>query len=190
MDAQTASIVSLVISVFVGIIAIVLKQMKEMKHILILEVVINALASLTYIFGGGLAGGIVSGIAVLNAIIMLIYYLCNKKAPMALTVVFIAIYVASSIVTLIAKNDFMELLPATAAFCYSVSMMQRKPSAYRLWSLFNPILWVVYDIYSESYIMSIVHFGIAVSTFSAMLRLDGFLGIVKKPADGGSETEE
>ena len=78
----------------------------------------------------------------------------------------------------------MELLPAFAAVCYSLSMMQKKPSNYRAWSALNPVFWMIYDIYTMSYVMFIVHLGIAVSTVVAMIRLDGFLGICKKPAEG------
>ena len=190
MDAQTAFWVAQGISIVTGILAIVLKQMKEMKKILILEVVANSLAMLNYIFVGGDSGWIVSGIAVINAVVMLVYFLCNKKAPSLLVVVFLGIYITSSAVTLAVKGDFMELLPACAAVCYSVSMMQKKPSFYRAWSVLNPVFWTVYDIYTTSYVMSIVHFGIFVSTLVAMIRLDGFLGIVKNTAKGtNSETE-
>ena len=185
MDAQVAFWVAQGISIITGILAIVLKQMKEMKKILILEVVANSLATLNYVFVGGDSGWIVSGIAVLNAVVMLIYFLCNKKAPSFLVVVFLGIYITSSAVTLAVKGDFMELLPALSAVCYSVSMMQKKPSHYRAWSVLNPVFWTVYDIYTTSYVMSIVHFGIFVSTLIAMIRLDGFLGLVKKPVEGG-----
>ena len=191
MDAQVAFWMAQGISIITGILAIVLKQMKEMKKILILEVVANSLATLNYVFVGGDSGWIVSGIAVLNAVVMLIYFLCNKKAPSFLVVVFLGIYITSSAVTLAVKGDFMELLPALSAVCYSVSMMQKKPSHYRAWSVLNPVFWTVYDIYTTSYVMSIVHFGIFVSTLIAMIRLDGFLGLVKKPADGnGSDDTE
>ena len=117
--------------------------------------------------------------------------MCNKKAPSFLVVVFLGIYITSSAITLAVKGDFMELLPALSAVCYSVSMMQKKPSHYRAWSVLNPVFWTVYDIYTTSYVMSIVHFGIFVSTLVAMIRLDGFLGLVKKPADGnGSDDTE
>ena len=191
MDAQVAFWMAQGISIITGILAIVLKQMKEMKKILILEVVANSLATLNYVFVGGDSGWIVSGIAVLNAVVMLIYFLCNKKAPSFLVVVFLGIYITSSAVTLVVKCDFMELLPALSAVCYSVSMMQKKPSHYRAWSVLNPVFWTVYDIYTTSYVMSIVHFGIFVSTLIAMIRLDGFLGLVKKSADGnGSDDTE
>ena len=191
MDAQVAFWMAQGISIVTGILAIVLKQMKEMKKILILEVVANSLATLNYVFVGGDSGWIVSGIAVLNAVVMLIYFLCNKKAPSFLVVVFLGIYITSSAITLAVKGDLMELLPALSAVCYSVSMMQKKPSHYRAWSVLNPVFWTVYDIYTTSYVMSIVHFGIFVSTLVAMVRLDGFLGLVKKPADGnGSDDTE
>ena len=184
MDVQTAFWVAQGISIVTGILAIVLKQMKEMKKILILEVVANSLAMLNYIFVGGDSGWIVSGIAVLNAVVMLVYFMCNRKAPSVLVVVFLGIYIASSAVTLVVKGDFMELLPAFAAVCYSLSMMQKKPSNYRAWSALNPVFWMIYDIYTTSYVMFIVHLGIAVSTVVAMIRLDGVLGICKKPAEG------
>ena len=86
----------------------------------------------------------------------------------------------------------MQILPAMSAFCFSVSMMHKKPSLYRLWSALNPTFWFIYDIYSSAYIMSIVHTGIIISAVIGMIRLDGLFGIVKPkteemPTDGNNQ---
>ena len=92
---------------------------------------------------------------------------------------FIACYVASSGYIIISKMDLMELLPALAAICFSLSLVQEKPSNFRIWGALNPSFWLPYDLYTQSYVMFCVHFGILISSIVGMVRLDGFFGLIK-----------
>jgi hypothetical protein len=67
----------------------------------------------------------------------------------------------------------MELLPALSAVCFSLSLVQKKASAFRFWGTLNPAFWLAYDLYVESYVMFLVHLGILISSIVAMIRLDG-----------------
>lgn len=205
MDPTVAFYVAQGVSVVTGAIAILLKQLKKMTHIFIFEILANSLAALNYLFlyyagESGTSGAFVSGLAAFNALIMLMFYLENKKAHFSLTVVFICLYTGFSLYTMlepvnfdafsirgfINEAKFIEILPALSAFCYSVAMMQKKPSMYRLWSALNPTFWFVYDLYSGAYVMSVVHFGIIASAVIGMIRLDGLFGIVKPKSTGES----
>ena len=189
MDPLVAFYIAQGVSVVTGAIAILLKQLKKMTHIFIFEIIANSLAALNYFFlfyagESGMSGAFVSGLAAFNSLLMMLFFLANKKPHISLTVVFICIYTGFSVYNVIILRDLMEILPALSAFCFSVSLMQKKPSMYRLWSALNPTFWFVYDLYSAAYVMSIVHFGIIASGVIGMIRLDGLFGIVKrKPAE-------
>ena len=180
MDEQTAFILAQCISVGTGILAIALKQMKTMKMILLFEVIVNLLASTNYLLLGGDAGAIVSVLAILHSIVMLLHSKKEKTPHVAVTVAFMVAYTACSTYSLIAKSDVMEILPAVSAICFSMTLVQKLPFRYRLWSVANCVCWVIYDGYTASYVMLLVHFGILVSTVVAMVRIDGILKFIKK----------
>ena len=180
MDEQTAFILAQCVSVGTGVMAITLKQMKTMKMILLFEVITNLLASTNYLLMGGDAGAIVSVLAILNSLVMLAYNKRGSKPHISVIVAFNVAYVACSIYSLIAKSDAMEILPAIGAVCFSMTLVQRLPFRYRLWSVGNLLCWVIYDTYIASYVMLLVHLGILLSTVIAMIRVDGIFRFHKQ----------
>ena len=106
------------ISIISGIFAIIMMQQKNMRTILIFQIIVNLTASLNYLILGGNSGAILSIIAIVHLIVMFLY---NKKekAPHLITVLaFMAAYLASSVYNVIALSDLRELLPAAAAVCF------------------------------------------------------------------------
>lgn len=180
MDEQTAFIIAQCVSVGTGVVAIALKQMKTMKMILLFEVITNLLASTNYLLMGGDSGAIVSILAIVNSFVMLLYNTKERKPHTAVIVAFSLAYVLCSTYSLISKNDAMEIVPAIGAVCFSMTLVQKIPYRYRLWSVGNLLCWVIYDTYISSYVMLLVHFGILLSTVVAIVRLDGVLNFLKK----------
>ena len=175
MDAQTAFLIAQGISIVTGVVAIVLKQMKTMRLILLFEVIANLLASSTYLLLGGDAGAIVSVLAILHSLIMFLFNRKEKSVPIAVPIAFIVLYTACSTYSIITKADPMEVLPAIAAVCFALALTQKKPRFDRVWSVINAFSWVIYDGYNAAYVMLAVHMGILISTVVAMVRIDGIL---------------
>ena len=180
MNPQTAFILAQCISIGTGMIAIALKQMKTMKMILLFEVITNLLASTNYLLLGGDAGAIVSVLAILQSLVLFLYNKKEKTPHIAMTAIFISLYLACSTYSLITKADVMELIPALGAVCFAMALVQKSPFRYRLWGVGNSLLWVVYDVYTASYVMMLVHLGILASVIVALIRIDGIL----KPRSG------
>ena len=172
MDAQTAFIIAQAISIITGVVAIVLKQMKTMRMILLFEVIANLLASSNYLLLGGDAGATVSVLAIVQSLVMYLFNRRERAVPVAVPAVFIALYVAGSVYSLISKADPMEIFPAISAVCFAVALTCKKPFFYRSWSVVNALCWIVYDGYTASYVMMAVHLGILLSTVIAIIRLD------------------
>ena len=174
MDATTAFWIAQGISVVTGILAILMMQLKNMKLILFFQIVVNFIASTNYLLMEGDTGMIVSLVAVLQSVVMYFYNKKQIKPHIPVTVAFISVYVGCSIYNIVTKLDPMEVLPAIAAFCFSMSLVQKKPSVFRIWGALNPVFWLPYDLYTSSYVMFLVHFGIFMSSVIGMIRLDGY----------------
>ena len=69
-------------------------------------------------------------------------------------------------------KKFFNKLFNHAAVCYAFSVVQTKSSASRLWYLFNPLSWLIYDLFTKAYGNFILHVVIFFSTLFAILRND------------------
>lgn len=180
MNETTAFYLAQGISVFCGVLAIVMMQLKNMKTILAFQIIVNLTASLNYLLLGGNSGAMASMLAIIQSVVMFLYSAKKRKPHLVVIIGFILAYAACSTYNILLTRDFMEFLPAMAAFCFSLSLVQEKPSAFRVWGALNPAFWLPYDLYTRSYVMFFVHFGILTSSLVAMIRIDGFFGLVKK----------
>ncbi|MBO5883914.1 MAG: YgjV family protein [Clostridia bacterium] len=160
------------ISVITGILAIFMMQQKSMKRILFLQVVINLTTSINYLLLGGDSGAVISLLAIIQSIVMFIYSTKDRKPHIAVIIGFILCYIGSSAYNIILSKDPMELLPALAAVCFAVSIVQKNASAFRIWGILNSIFWMIYDLYTHSYVMFCVHAGVAISTLIGIIRID------------------
>ena len=174
MDPQVAFILAQCISVGTGIMAIALMQFKNMKLILLFQVLVNLLASTNYLLLDGGSGAIVSLLAVACSIVMFFYNSKQMRPHLAVAIAFMIAFTGCSVYNIIATSDFFEVLPAFAAFCFVMSLIQSKPSLFRIWGALNPLFWLPYDIHTKSYVMFAVHFGIFVSSVVGMIRVDGY----------------
>ena len=181
MDFGVGFYISQGLSILTAIFSILAEQMKKMKHILIFQTVVNLLAALSYVFlVDGRAGFIVSMIGTVQSVIMYIYDKKGKRPHLVLTLGFIAAYLFLSLYN--NTDKIINFLPAAAAVCFALAVMQRKPKMYRIFDFSNAVLWLVYDvcILSGNFF---VHLGIAISALIGLIRLDGLFGIVRKPKD-------
>ena len=179
MNEEVSFYIAQGISVIAGILAVIMMQMKNMKTILFFQIVVNLTASLNYLLLGGDSGAIISFLAIVQSTVMYFYNKKGKKPHLAVIIGFIVCYLACSTYNIIMKADLMEILPALGAFCFSMCLVQEKPSVFRVWGALNPVCWVPYDLYTHSYVMFCVHFGILASSVVGMVRLDGFFGLFK-----------
>ena len=180
MNEELAFYLAQGISVFTGILAILTMQLKNMRTILFLQVVINLMASTNYLLLGGDSGAFVSLLAIIQSIVMYLYNKNDKKPQWWLTVLFVACYWGISAYNIVSSNEIMGILPAIAAFCFCMALVQEKAWIFRVWGALNPAFWVPYDFVTRSYVMFFVHLGIFISSVVAMVRLDGFFGLIKK----------
>lgn len=162
MIAQLVGILS-------GIVSIVIVQFKKINHILIGEILSNMTIAATYIFVGGISGASLCAAASIHTLVSFCYSKRQKKCPIAVTVLFEALYFACSALS---YKGFIDVLSCIAAMLFGLAVVQSSAAKYRILMLFNALLWVVYDIGTKAYTTTLTHSFIAVSILTAIIRID------------------
>lgn len=157
-------------SILTAIVAIVMMQFKRMTFILIGQITANLLTALSYFFVGGWSGSGICFIAIVQSIAMFFYDRKNIKPQISIIALFIALYVTCSAILF---NSVFDIFSAGAAVCFAVSIVQKKPFYSRIWYAADMLLWTVYDVSCRQYGNLIMHAVIFLSTFIAMIRVDG-----------------
>lgn len=65
-----------------------------------------------------------------------------------------------------------DLIAAAAALTCAFSLIQEKPSFYRIFMLANGVIWMVYDVNVGAYAMIVSHLATALSAGVGIVRLD------------------
>lgn len=157
------------ISVLNGVVAVLMMQFKDMKKILVGQILANLLTASTYFLLGGLSGAGICFIAIFQTVVMFIYSV--KKVPPHRIVIagFVVLYAVCSVVY---YKSPVDILSAAAAITYAFSVAQTKPAYSRLWYLFNPLFWLIYDLFTMAYVNIILHSVVFVSTAFAIWNND------------------
>ena len=157
------------ISILTGVVAVVMMQFKEMKQVLLGQILANLLTASTYLLLDGFSGAGICIVAIVQSVTMFIFNL--KKTPPQRGVIgaFIALYAACSAYY---YRSPVDLFSGAAAICYAFSVVQTKTSASRLWYLFNPLCWLIYDLFTRAYGNFLLHIVIFFSTLFAILKND------------------
>ena len=157
------------ISVLTDIVAVVMMQFKDMRKILIGQILANLLTASTYFLLGGFSGAGICLIAIVQTVTMFLYNLKERPPHRAVIFLFILLYLACS--AFYYKSP-VDLFSAMAAICYAFSVVQTKSSLSRLWYLFNPLCWLIYDLFTRAYGNLLLHVVIFSSTLIAIFRND------------------
>ncbi len=164
----------LIISLLTLLFAVVGIQFKNMKIIIISQLLSNGLLAAQCIIGGTLSSGGVVILATVQTVISFIFAYKKKKFPTWLTCVFILGFTAVALISFFSPSipstpfDFITMV---AAWFFAIAMVQEKSWICRIFSTANLILWLIYDIIVLPYNI-ITHVVIIVFNVIAILRND------------------
>lgn len=161
--------ISQILGILVSVSVLVSTQLRDIKAILVSQIVCNLLGGLSYIFVDGFSGSAVYFAAVLQSIVYFVLRVKDVKPPKWLALVFLAVFLGCSISTYKAPQDIFAMV---AAVICTVSLAQEKPSVYRLLMFSNGLLWGVYDVIVGAYAMIISHAFTSASAAVGIVRLD------------------
>ena len=164
-----SNIISQICGLIVSIAAITSMQLKNIKFILICQLICNGVGAASYILLGGLSGCGIYLVALAQVGVCFFYRIKNKKISGLTAGTFFALYILCSVMT---YQGPVDIISAFAAITCALSLMQEKPSRYRIFMLLNGILWMIYDVNVSAYTMIISHIATTVSAGVGIIRLD------------------
>lgn len=164
-----AFIIAQIISILNGLVAVTMMQFKSMKKILAGQIISNLLTASSYLLLGGISGAGICLIAIVQTVVMFAYNVKKVPPHRWVIAVFIALYIGCSAIY---YKSPIDILSAAAAVTYALSVVQTKSSHSRLWYVFNPMLWMIYDLFVKGYANFVLHLSVFISTFIAILRND------------------
>lgn len=164
-----SNIISQICGLIVSIAAITSMQLKNIKFILICQLICNGVGAASYILLGGLSGCGIYIIALTQVVVCFFCRIKNKKISGLTAGTFFALYILCSVMTYQGPAD---IISAFAAITCALSLMQEKPSRYRIFMLLNGILWMIYDVNVSAYTMIISHIVTTMSAGVGIIRLD------------------
>lgn len=162
-------IISQICGIVVTVAVIISMQLKNIKPILISQLIINGIGAISYIMVGGLSGCGIYLVAVLQSVV---YFAFRKKeidTPRMMDIVFILLFLACAVST---YKRPMDIVTMFAAMTCAAGIMQKKPFGYRICMLLNGVIWMVYDVGVGAYTMILSHFVTAAAAIVGMVRLD------------------
>ena len=158
-----------IVGVLVTVSAILSTQFRNMKWILIWQIISNLLLSVNLALLGGLSGAGICITATVQTVTVFIFNRRNKKFPLFLTILFSVTYAVCSAYTF---KSVYDVLPCIAAIIYALSIIQEKSSLYRVYMIANSLLWVVYDFTVGAYTTILTYVFLLVSIGIAIYRHD------------------
>ncbi len=144
-----------VISIFTTLFAVAGMQFKNMKIIIVSQILSNGLLAAQCIIGGTVSAGLVVILATVQTVISFTFAYKHTEFPRWLTGIFMLGFTAITVFSLVnlAKADGLtpivtvaNIITMIAAWFFAVAMVQTASWKCRLLSTCNLTLWLIYDI--------------------------------------------
>ena len=165
----TNDIISQAIFAIGAILGAIGAQQKAKKNILIFFSASTFVASISFVFLEAYPGALSLFMMAVFGIINYKFDEKEKKIPIVILAIFIAIVVGLGVITFATITD---ALPIIAAVCYIFAMTQQKENRVRLFTISNLSLFVAYDLITTAYVASLTDGIFAISTIIAIARYD------------------
>lgn len=164
------NLISQILGIIVCLAAIVSMQFKNVKYVLICQLICNGLGALCYILDGGFSG---CGIYIVATLQVLVYYILRCKQIEPHKMLSVCFGFAYLICSLMLFKDYRDILSAIAALTCAAALAQSKSSVYRIIMFINGAIWLTYDItIGAAFGMAISHIVTTLSAAVGIIRLD------------------
>ncbi len=140
---------------------------ETIKKTLYLVLAGNFLVATSYLFvENGLNGAVSSYIGSIQAFINLFYAKKNKKIPVWLLVIYALSFIVANVAVL---SDSVGIIALLATLCFVGCVSSKTGTGYRIWQTANNLLWILYDILSQSYGPLVTHTVLCLFTVAGIL---------------------
>jgi len=148
-------------------------QLKQVRHILLGEIVCNLLVAFNCMAQGGITGAFDCGMA---AVLVILIYKLNEKDKTNKQIMKIGtsvLYVAANVIVLVGVyQTWIDIIPCLTACLFVLKIIQNRADKIRMINVLILVLWIYYDYRIESYSNLITHLLSLTSVVIAILRLD------------------
>ena len=141
-------IVSGVLSVITTAICLIEPFSKNMKTVLVINAIINALVGINYLLTQSYSGAIICGVAIFCLMINYTFTSRDKDIPKWVVGMHAALFLAANLTTFAHVYDILAII---ASLLFVLSMAQKSTKYYRLIYISNSLVWIPYDLLAKSY---------------------------------------
>lgn len=121
---------------------------KNMKLILLLIFSTNVLLATSYFLTGAFNGTATCCIGAIQTIINYFLERKNKPIPVWLIVIYACTF---TIVNILLFTHVADIIALLAALMFVFGISQKSGKGYRLWTMVNTLLWILYDFTTASF---------------------------------------
>lgn len=157
-----------VIAVFTTIFTVAGMQFRNMRVILLTQLIANSLLATQCILGGTASSAAIVFLSIAQTLVSFIFNSRGKSFPVPLTVAFM---VGFTVITVIYFATPFDLLTLVAAWFFAICIVQKHSYICRFCALANTCLWLIYD----AFVMPsglVNHTVVGVLIFATIIRLD------------------
>ena len=134
----------LIVSIFSTICLISTSYIKDVKKILILLATANLTIAISYFLQNNINGAISCGIGAVTAIVSGIYDIKGKEIPLYVSIIYGVVF---TVANLFAWEDWLKTgIVLAASLMFVISTIQKTGRMYRVWTIGNIVLWIIYDL--------------------------------------------
>lgn len=153
-----------------GIIFSVLSmQMKDKKNIMIMFIGLNISCALNFFFLGSITGCFINTFGAIETFINYKFDSKNKSIPIYI----ISIYVIVNLILgFISYKNIIDLLPIINSLIFVTSVCAQKESIIRKIMFVNQSIWLIFDILTKSYTLTICSVLTLISIIISIIRYD------------------
>lgn len=163
-----------ILGIVASIIAIISFQMRKKWQMLAVGMVANLLSMVVFLMLNGITTAVtVNLIAVLQCGINAYLSYKGKEASVIQKIIFTILFLLSGFLE---YTVLLDLLPILASILFMCSAFQKKEQKVRIWSAFNVVVWIIYDII----VGTTAVFGQMVSLVSILIGLYRYRGDTSK----------
>lgn len=158
---ETLSLILSILSIIFSVLASFTKGQKNIVKILILMSLCNLSAAMSYVVLG--EGINASASCFLGTAVCIVNYFFNAKklpVPLFLSVIYAVAFTALNLAVFDisqTKTVIAGICAIIACLCFVMSVIQNSGSMFRIWTLFNTILWCTYDIIMQTWQPLLIH---------------------------------
>ena len=140
---QTPELFPFIVGIFTTLFAVAGMQFKNMKIIIISQLLANGLLGFQYILEGQISTSGIVIVAIVQTITSFIFSANKKDFPVWLTIVFMG---AFTVVSVLMYSSLFDILTLVAVWFFAVSIVQKNSAICRICAFCNTLLWLIYDI--------------------------------------------